>query len=130
VFPGELHGRSYVDWLRRGRICIAPVTRRIVVDGRSQPGDEDSTRSYELAAAHCFFLHRRTDFIRRVYDEDTEVPLFDDGEELARQVADFLVDEKKRISMADSAHRRAVPAYSLDSRAVEIVEMLASRAML
>jgi hypothetical protein len=130
MFPGELHGRSYVDWLRRGRICIAPVTRRIVVDGRSQPGDEDSTRSYELAAAHCFFLHRRTDFIRRIYDEDTEVPLFDDGGELARQVVDFLPDEEKRISMADSAHRRAVPAYSLDSRAVDIVEMLASRAML
>jgi spore maturation protein CgeB len=130
VFPGELHGRSYVEWLRRGRICIAPVTRRIVVDGRSQPGDEDSTRSYELAAAYCFFLHRRTEFIRRVYDEQTEVPLFDDGAEHARKVLSYLADDERRMSMAAAAHRRAVPTYSLDSRVVGIVEILGSRSML
>ena len=64
VFPGPVQGRGYVSLLRRGRICIAPLTREVVIAGQPQPGDMDTTRTYELAAAHCFFIHRRTDFAR------------------------------------------------------------------
>jgi glycosyltransferase involved in cell wall biosynthesis len=126
-FPGGLQGRSYVQWLRRARICIAPVTTDVVVDGKTQPGDEDSTRTYELAAAHCFFVHRRTDYVRRLYDEATEVPMFDTPRELAEKILHFLPLADERYRMAAAAHRRAVPAYSIDCRAEEIVALLRKR---
>ncbi len=121
VFVGELAGRTYVDWLRQGRICLAPVTREVVIAGVRQPGDEDSTRTYELAAAYCFFIHRRTEFVQGLYDETTEVPLFDTAEELAEKIIHFLPLEEERQRMAAAAHHRAVPAYSVDERANQIV---------
>lgn len=124
VFAGELHGRAYIDWLRQGKICLAPVTREVIIDGVRQPGDEDTTRTYELAAAHCFFIHRRTDFVQRLYDEATEVPMYDTPEELANKILHFLPRDDERGAMAAASHRRAVPSYSLDSRAEEIVKAL------
>ena len=123
VFPGAVQGRSYVALLRRGRICIAPLTRGVVIAGQSQPGDVDTTRTYELAAAHCFFIHRRTDFARTLYGED-EVPMYDSAEELASLIRFYLSHEDERVQMAAAAHRRAVPAYSLDQRAGQIVSIL------
>lgn len=125
VFAGGLEGRSYIDWLRQGKICLAPVTREVIINGARQPGDEDTTRTYELAAAHCFFIHRRTDFVRTLYDENTEVPLFETPEELAEKIIFYLSHPDKREQMAAAAHKRAVPAYSVDSRANEIVSILA-----
>jgi len=121
---GPVTGSIYVESLRRARICIAPVTRHIVVNGAIQPGDVDSTRTYELAAAHCFFVHRRTDFVRTLYDELTEVPMFEDAAELSRHILRFLNEPDQRARMALAAHQRAVPAYSLDQRAGEIVGIL------
>jgi glycosyltransferase involved in cell wall biosynthesis len=127
VLGGELQGRSYVDWLRQGQICIAPVSRETVVGGKVQPGDEDTTRTYELAAAHCFFIHRRTDFARTLYSEGEEVAMFADAGELAALVQHFLARPQERTKMAANAHRRAVPAYSLDARAKDIVAILQGR---
>ena len=124
VFGGALQGRSYVEWLRQGKVCIAPVTREVLINGISQPGDEDTTRSYELAAAHCFFIHRRTDFIKTIYSETDEVPMYDDPDELAEKIWHYLARPDERARMAALAHRRAVPAYSVDSRADEIVSIL------
>lgn len=120
-FAGALQGRSYVEWLRQGRICISPVTREVVIDGARQPGDEDTTRTYELAAAHCFFIHRRTDYARRIYDEVSEVPMYETAGELAEKIMYFLQHEDERSAMAAAAHCRAVPAYSLDRRADAVV---------
>lgn len=117
VFGGGLQGRAYIEWLRRGRICVAPVTREVIINKSRQPGDEDSTRTYELAAAHCFFIHRRTDFVQELYDEATEVPMYDTPEELAEKILYFLIRPEERAAMAAAAHHRAVPAYSMDSRA-------------
>jgi glycosyltransferase involved in cell wall biosynthesis len=123
VFPGPVQGRGYLALLRKGRICIAPLTREVVIDGQHQPGDVDTTRSYELAAAHCFFLHRRTDFARSLYAED-EVPMYESAEELAGLIGHYLARDVERARMAAAAHRRAVPAYSLDDRAGDIMEVL------
>lgn len=123
TFRGPLQGRAYVSLLRQGRICIAPLTREAIVNGVSQPGDVDTTRTYELAAAHCFFIHRRTDFARSLYAED-EVPMYDDAADLARLIRHYLARDDDRARMAAAAHRRAVPAYSLDARADEIVGIL------
>jgi spore maturation protein CgeB len=128
VYGGAVVGRSYVEWLRKGKICIAPVTREVVINGVRQPGDEDTTRTYELAAAHCFFIHRRTDFVKTLYSETDEVPMYDGPEELTERVLHYLARPAERERMAALAHRRAVPAYSVDSRADEIVAILRERA--
>jgi spore maturation protein CgeB len=127
VFGGELLGRGYVDWLRKSKICIAPVTREVSIGGVRQPGDEDTTRTYELAAAYCFFIHRRTAFAKTLYREDEEVPMFDDAGELATKIAHFLSHPEERSRMAARSHQRAVPAYSIDSRADAIVAILRER---
>jgi spore maturation protein CgeB len=119
-FPGGLYGRSYGDLLRRSKIVIAPVHRTAFVNGQRQPGDEDTTRSYELAAAGCFFLHQRTPYIQSVYSESTEVPMWDSAEELARQVEAYLARPDLRFQMAQRAHEKAVPSFSTQSRALEV----------
>jgi spore maturation protein CgeB len=116
-----LVGRAYGEWLRRGRIAIAPVHQEMAIRGVRQPGDQDTTRTYNLAAAFCFFLHRRTPYVQTIYDEITEVPMWDDAEELAILIRKYLVLEDERRAMAVRAHARAVPAYSIPIRAEQIV---------
>jgi Glycosyl transferases group 1 len=125
TFPGGVQGSGYVELLRRGRICVAPLTRDVIINGVRQPGDEDTTRTYELAAAHCFFIHRRTELLQSLYDEATEVPMYDTAEELADKILHFLPLHRERALMASAAHRRAVPAYGLDSRARDVAAALA-----
>jgi spore maturation protein CgeB len=124
VFAGEILGAGYARWAQRSKILIAPVNRDVLINGQQQPGDEDTTRTYELAAANCFFIHRRTDYVKTVYEEDTEVPLFDDAEELVKLVRNFLAADELRCKMAAAAHARAVPAYSIDSRAEQVATLI------
>lgn len=121
-FVGPLAGRSYSKWLRQGKIVISPVQTRVVIAGRCQPGDEDTTRTYELAAAYCFFAHKRTPFVQTVYDERREVPMWGDVEELASLVMHYLPREGERRAMAAAAHARAVPHYSIPSRAQQVLD--------
>jgi len=123
-FPGALLGRAYCEFARRGKIVIAPLHVENVVNGIRQPGDVDTTRSYELAAAGCFMLHRRTDYMLQVYDEENEVPMWDNVGELAQLIGHFLPREDERRRMALAAHQRAVPDYSIQSRATEIVRLM------
>lgn len=124
VYLGGLQGASYQQALRSGKLCLAPVTREVVINGVRQPGDEDSTRTYELAAAHTCFIHRRTSYVQSLYDEETEVPMFDDAEELAGKILHYLERPAERARLAKQAHARAVTAYSLDARAAEIIRIL------
>ena len=123
VFTGEIMGAAYSRWAQQCKIMIAPVNRDVVIGGQRQPGDEDSTRTYELAAANCFFIHRRTDYIHSVYD-NTEVPFFDDAAELVKLALHFLTEDDLRQSMAAAAHTRAVPAYSIDKRAEHVLTLI------
>ena len=125
-FPGGVHGRAYLALLRSGKICVAPLTREIIVSGRQQPGDVDTTRTYELAAAHCFFIHRRTEFAMGLYGPD-EVPMFDNANELVTHIRRYLPHDALRATMASAAHSRAVPAYSLNTRAAEIINLIERR---
>lgn len=119
-YLGLKTGVAYGELLRSAKICIAPVNRDVVVSGVRQPGDEDTTRTYELASACCFFLHQRTEYASTIYDEQTEVPMWRDAQELADLVKKFLPLESQRLEMATRAHRRAVPAYSIPSRALQV----------
>ena len=115
-------GRAYGEWLRRGRIVVAPVHREVIIDGVRQPGDEDTIRTYELAAMNCFFVHRRTPYVQTLYDEHTEVPMWDDAGELAALVTRYLPLDQERREMAARAHVRAVPTHSFPNRAMEVLE--------
>lgn len=126
-FEGAMSGKAYGEFVRRGKIAIAPVHREVLIAGELQPGDEDTTRTYELAAAGCFFLHRRTPHVRTIYDERTEVPMWGDADELAELIGTYLPLESVRRDMAARAHARAVPAYSIPNRAMQIVEIVRSR---
>jgi hypothetical protein len=119
-------GFAYVDSIRGGRICVAPLQTR-VQSGPPQQGDEDTSRSYELPAAHCFFVHKRTEFIKTQYDEATEVPMYDGADELADLILKYRLQSDRRTAMARAAHRRAVPAYSLDARAEQILTLVRGR---
>jgi glycosyltransferase involved in cell wall biosynthesis len=118
-------GIGYTELLSRGKVILAPVQRQILIDGKPQPGDEDSARTYELPAANCFFIHRRTDFVKTIFDEETEVPMYDSPEELGEKIIHALRNsDRQRQAIASAAHRRAVPNYSIDARANQIVATL------
>jgi spore maturation protein CgeB len=119
-------GRAYGELLRRSKMAIAPVRRTVATASTPEFGDEDTTRTYELAAAGCFFLHRRTPFVQTLYDEGTEVPMWDDVKELAQLIATYLPLECERRAMAARAHARAVPAYSIPSRAKQVLDCVRS----
>lgn len=120
LYIGPKAGVAYGEFLRSAKICIAPVTRDVVVNRVRQLGDEDTTRTYELAAAYCFFLHQRTEYVSTIYNEETEVPMWRDAQELADLVKKYLPLESERLEMATRAHLRAVPAYSIPSRALQV----------
>jgi spore maturation protein CgeB len=121
-FIPSVTGRQYGEFLRSGRIAIAPVQREVVIAGIRQPGDEDTTRTYELAAAHCFMLHQRTAYVQTIFDESREVPMWDDATELAALVRYYLPRDDERRAMATAAHARAVPDYSVSNRAKRVLE--------
>ncbi|MBL4782707.1 MAG: glycosyltransferase [Porticoccaceae bacterium] len=121
--PGAVHGDDYISLLRSGKMCIAPLTRDVVIDGARQPGDVDTTRSYELAASYCFFIHQRTDYVSGLYGS-AGVPMFDDATELADHIRYFLAHDEERVDVARKAHELAVPDFSLDARVVEIISIL------
>jgi len=123
-YAGSRTGRAYGEFLRQAKIALAPVNRDVVIHGVRQPGDEDTTRTYELASSYCFFLHQRTEFVATLYDEATEVPLWGDAIELAGLVRKWLPDEEGRRQFAARAHARAVPAYSIPQRAVSVLRHL------
>lgn len=113
-------GRAYGELMRSAKLVIAPVAGPSQFRGMALPGDQDTTRTYELPAAGCFFLHRRTGFVQQMFDEEQEVPMWSDADELVRLILRYLPDAQGRAAMARRAHLRAVPAYSLAARAAEI----------
>lgn len=121
-------GRSYIRMLRDSKIVIAPMTMQPTrLHATWVPPEQETTRSFQLAAANCFFLHQRTSRMAELYDEAKEVPLWSDAAELADLILKYLPNPLERARLAENAHRRAVPAYSYDARAAELVARLQSR---
>lgn len=123
AFPGAVHGERYISTLRSSKLVIAPLNTIANKSNANMPGDVDTTRTYELAASHCFFIHKYTEYARGLYTED-EVPMFNNADDLSHLIMKYLQDDAARMEMASKAHARAVPAYSMDNRAVRIKELL------
>ena len=123
-----VYGQSYIRLLRSSKIVIAPMTMEPArLHSTWVPAERETTRSFQLAAANSFFLHRRTEKIAELYDEVNEVPLWSDAKELAELVLKYLAAPAERARLARNAHRRAVPAYSYDARAAELITHLQCR---
>lgn len=125
-FPGARHGRAYGEFIRRAKIIIAPVHTEMVIGKLKQPGDQDTRRTYELAAAGTFFLHRRTPFASKIYTEGKECDFWSDANELAVKIRHYLPLEHERRAMALAAHQRAVPSFSSTARAQEVMEHISA----
>lgn len=122
-FCGGVYGQGYVDALRSARIVIAPVWSDIRFNGKQIQGDMVTARTFQLAAAYTFFLHKRTEEALATYDEQSEVPMWDDADELIPLLVHFINNDERRRSLATNAHARAVPAYSLH----EAADMICNR---
>jgi hypothetical protein len=120
----QRHGNGYIDLIRQAKIVLAPVQRILMHKGKQYPGDEDSARTYEITASYSFMIHCHTDFIPQAYDSETEVPTYKSVDDLAEKISFYLDHEDLRQSMTKAAHERAVPAYSVDQRAQDIVDHL------
>jgi glycosyltransferase involved in cell wall biosynthesis len=126
---GEVQGYGYRRALTLGEVYIAPVTREVTVGGVKYPGDEESTRTYELPAMGTCFVHRRTEYASSLFEEN-EVGFFDTADELAYQIERLLRDRKTRHAMRHAAQVRAVPRDSLDNRARVFLKLLREQGLL
>lgn len=130
ALPGPAQGRAYIEALSTAKVYIAPLTREVVVEGKTYPGDEDSTRTYELPAAGCFYVHRRTDYAKSLFEEDRDILFFDDSGELAEKIKRGLGDALLRKTLRERAQHRAVPRDSLDNRAISFIRILTEEGLL
>lgn len=98
--------------------------------GPQRPGswaDAVSTRTFEIPAAGGFMLHIDSEEVRRLFDADSEVGLFSSSAELVERIERFVDGDSEREAMRRRAHRRCVPAYSAESRAIEIDAVIRRR---
>jgi spore maturation protein CgeB len=116
-----LHGDFYAHEIGRSRINIALHMGPATKSGWQDPV---STRTFEIPACGGFMLHIDNEEIRSFYDVPGEIDTFATPDELVAKVRHYLNLPEQRRAMAERAHRRAVPAYSYDARAQEIVELL------
>ena len=122
-------GRSYINFVRAAKICIAPMTMEPAkLHSTWVPPEQETSRSFQLAAANCFFIHRRTERVAQLYDEMEEVPLWSNAAELASLIQHYLPLREERLRLARNAHARAVPAYSTDARASELLKKIRNKA--
>jgi spore maturation protein CgeB len=89
--------------------------------------DEVSTRTFEIPACRGFMLHIDNREVRHLYDVPGEIDTFATSEEMCAKIAHYLARPEQRSAMIEAAYRRAVPAYSYESRAQEIRSIAAAR---
>lgn len=127
VLSPALFGQCYVDAVRSGTITLAPVWSEVKLQNSFVHGDLTTARTYQLAAANTFFLHRRTAEASLTYDEETEVPMWSEADELIEKIKAFVSQPTLRNRFIQNAHRRAVPSYSIAKGAEKIISELRFR---
>jgi spore maturation protein CgeB len=118
VLGRPLVGDQFARAIEHSRINIAVHHG---VGGAQGWADAVSTRSFEIPACGGFMLHIDNAEIRTLYEPGREIDVFADPAQLVSQIKRYLNDETGRQAIADAGHARAVPAYSLHARAIEVV---------
>ncbi len=119
----EALGFAYVRFMRKSRINIAIHAGR--VPGSGEWEDLVSTRTFEIPAAKCFMLHIDNEEVRGLFNAGSEIGVFSSGEQLSNQIDSYLARPDLRAQMIEQAYRRCVPAYSYDTRAEQLTELMA-----
>jgi spore maturation protein CgeB len=124
VFGAPLAGDQFARVIEHSRINVA-----VHHGGGGAQGWADlvSTRSFEIPACGGFMLHVDNPEIRTLYEAGREMDVFSGPDELLAKVEHYLSNESERQTIADAGHVRAVPAYSLHTRAAELLAVLKDR---
>lgn len=124
VLGQVLWGDMYSRIIQESRINIA------IHYGPAGPqGWEDnvSTRTFEFPACKGFMLHIDNDEVRDMYEVGEEIDVFNNADELCEKIDYYLKHPEKRRAMIERAYQRAVPAYSYDARASELLALFKER---
>lgn len=121
---GQIIGDDYARTIERSRINLAV---HFGPAGRYGWEDSVSTRSFEIPACGGFMLHVDNPEIRGLFDAGTEIELFSNSAEAIAKIEYYLGHPDQRIAISQNGYRRCVPAYSLDARAAELMDLIEQR---
>ena len=124
VLGGPLVGDQFARAIEHSRINIAVHHGP---GGSHGWADQVSTRSFEIPACGGFMLHIDNDEIRTLFEPGREIDVFADPDQLVAKIDRYLSDDSARRLIADAGHARAVPAYSLHARAMELARAMTER---
>jgi spore maturation protein CgeB len=84
----------------------------------SQCSDHD----WQIPAAGGFMLHEDTIELRRYFDPEREVEVFQSPSDLAERVRYYLEDQDRPVRILDAGHRRCLGShYTCEAAADEIL---------
>lgn len=114
-------GYLYALALTSSKINIALLSEK--VDGATR-GDQITSRTFHIPACGGFMLHQRTDEVKQYFEEGEEMTCFESPEELAHKVEFYMINDQEREKIKAKGFDRAVRDHSLDSRAVQVLNVL------
>lgn len=121
VMSGAYYGCGYSEAVQTARINIAV---HLGPAGKWQ--DNVSTRTFEIPACRGFMLHIDNPEVREFFTPRDEIDVFSSSDELAKKAEYYLERPDLRAAMIEQAYQRAVPAYSYDTRAKAILDVIRS----
>lgn len=86
--------------------------------------DHVSTRTFEIPACGGFALHIDSDELRSFYNVPQEMAVFSTQTGLVEAIDHYLRNDGERRAIIRRGHDRTVPAYSMDRRAVALLDFV------
>lgn len=125
TFP-PLVGEAMGRFLARARIALA-----VHYGPHGAQGWEDTTsaRTFEIPACGVFMLHPDNHEVRRYYEPEREIGVFDDTAHMVREVDRWLADDDGRERCVARALVRTRPAYSYSLRGRQLAQWLATQGL-
>lgn len=119
-------GEAMVRFLARGRIALA-----VHYGPHGAMGWEDSTsaRTFEIPACGVFMLHPDNEEVRRYFEPESEIGVFEGMDGMIAAVDDWLSNDEVREAAAERACRRARPRYSYSERGRKLGRWLATQGL-
>ncbi len=104
-----LYGKNYVKAICASKMALCFMSKL--------NRDTSTTRCYEIPACGTLLLSKRTDELKKLYQENKEVVCFSDKEELVQKVSMLLEQPEKRRAIASAGHKRCLSSgYDVVSR--------------